>query len=279
MTGSYAFPFMRPLQNHAKSKNWLNFHPTVVGATPSFLLHITEVAREKGVALERLGVKGIMTGAEPSSEETRLKIVKAFGAVAYIDIYGLCELGPHFCVECQEHQGMHFCEEAFIPEVIDPNTGRPLPPGEPGMLVITCLLKEAMPLLRYQTKDITFLDDRPCPCGRTHIRIRRPFGRTDDMIKVKGVNVFPSSIEAVIWRIEEVKDSEFQILVDRSAKAVDTLAVRIEARQKSPELLQKLRGEFQDTFMGANIQVELVDVGSLPRFTHKAQRLVDTRKL
>jgi len=256
-----------------------DFGPTVVCATPSFLLHIIEVAKDKGIELDKMGVKGIQTGAEPSSEETRLQISKAFGDAAYMDVYGLCELGPHFCVECQEHQGMHFCEEAFIPEIIEPQTGKSLGPGEVGMLVVTCLMKEAMPILRYQTKDITLIDDRPCPCGRTHIRIHRPTGRTDDMIKVKGVNVFPSQIEAVVRKNEEVKDSEFQILVDRSEKAVDMLTVKIEAKKETAELLQTLKAEFQRAFLGSNFKVELVEFGSLPRFTHKAKRLVDTRKL
>jgi phenylacetate-CoA ligase len=256
-----------------------DFRPSVVAATPSFFLHIIEVAKEKGIDLADLGIRGIMTGAEPSSEETRLKISMAFGEAAYIDIYGLCELGPHFSFECQEHQGMHFCQEAFIPEIIDPETGATLGPGEPGMLVVSCLMKEAMPILRYQTKDITVIDDEPCACGRTQIRIRRPTGRTDDMIKVKGVNVFPSQIEAIVRKTQEVKDSEFQILVDRSEKAVDMLTVKIEAHEKTTELVQKLKAEFQRAFMGSNFKVELVEWGTLPRFTHKAKRLVDTRKL
>jgi len=256
-----------------------DFRPKVACATPSFFLHIIEVAKDKGIEVDKLGIKGIITGAEASSEETRLKISRAFGDAAYMDIYGLCELGPHFCVECQEHQGMHFCEEAFIPEVIDPVTGETLKPGEPGMLVVTCMTKDAMPILRYQTKDITVLDDSNCACGRTHIRMRRPTGRTDDMIKVKGVNIFPSQIESVVRNIEEVKDSEFQMLVDRSAKAVDMLTVKIEASEESGELQKKLKAEFQRVFLGANFNVELVEIGSLPRFTHKAKRIVDTRKL
>jgi len=256
-----------------------DFQPKVACATPSFFLHIIEVAKEKGIALDRLGIRGIITGAEASSEATRFKISTAFGATAYMDIYGLCELGPHFCVECQEHMGMHFCEEAFIPEIIDPETGTSLGPGKTGMLVVTCLMKEAMPILRYQTKDITVMDDKPCPCGRTHIRMQRPTGRTDDMIKVKGVNIFPSQIEGIIRNIDQVKDSEFQILVDRSEKAVDMLTVKIEAKESSRELQQKLKGEFQRVFLGSNFNVELVELGSLPRFTHKAKRLIDTRKL
>lgn len=256
-----------------------DFSPDVVAATPSFLLHVIEVARDKGIELNRLGVKGVLTGAEPSSEETRLKIAVAFGAVIYADIYGMCELGPHFCVECPEHKGLHFNEEAFIPEIIDPDTGEPLGPGEKGMLVITCLMKEAMPILRYQTKDITWLDDSPCVCGRTHVRVQRIMGRTDDMVKVKGVQIFPSQVEAVIRNVAEVKDSEFQMLVDRSRAGVDSMTVRVEAQEQTPELNQKLQDEFQRAFLGAHLKVELVDLGVLPRFSHKAQRLVDTRKL
>jgi phenylacetate-CoA ligase len=256
-----------------------DFHPVVIAATPSFLLHIIEVAKQNGIEVEKLGVRGVMTGAEPSSEETRQKIAESFGALIYSDIYGMCELGPHFCVECPEHQGLHFMEEAFIPEIIDPETEEPLAAGEKGMLVITCMMKEAMPILRYQTKDITYMDDSPCVCGRTHVRVHRIMGRTDDMVKVKGVNIFPSQVESVVRRVQEVRDSEFQILVDRSQAAVDSITVKIEASEKSPDLILKLKGEFQRAFMGANIKVELVENGSLPRFSHKAKRLLDTRKL
>ena len=256
-----------------------DFHPNAVAATPSFLLHIIEIAAEKGIKLDKIGIKGVLTGAEPSSEETRLKIAKAFGANVYGDIYGMCELGPHFCVECPEHQGFHFNEESFIPEIVDPDKGHQLDPGQRGMLVITCLMKEAMPLLRYQTKDITMLDDSPCVCGRTHIRIKRIMGRNDDMVKVKGVNVFPSQIESVIRNIQEIKDSEYQIIVDRSKAAVDTLTVRVEIKEKSLELSKKLKSELQKVFFGANFKVELVDIGTLPRFTHKAKRLIDQREL
>jgi len=256
-----------------------DFHPSVIAATPSFLLHILEVAKQKGIEVEKLGVKGIITGAEPSSEETRQKIAESYGAIIYSDIYGLCELGPHFCVECSEHRGLHFMEEAFIPEIIDPETGKPLANGEKGMLVITCMMKEAMPILRYQTKDITYIDDSPCVCGRTHVRVHRIMGRTDDMVKVKGVNIFPSQVESVVRRVQEVRDSEFQILVDRSQAAVDSITVKIEASEKPPDLIKKLKDEFQRAFMGVNITVELVEKETLPRFAHKAKRLIDTRKL
>jgi len=256
-----------------------DFHPSVIAATPSFLLHILEVAKQKGIEVEKLGVKGIITGAEPSSEETRQKIAESYGAIIYSDIYGLCELGPHFCVECSEHRGLHFMEEAFIPEIIDPETGKPLANGERGMLVITCMMKEAMPILRYQTKDITYIDDSPCVCGRTHVRVHRIMGRTDDMVKVKGVNIFPSQVESVVRRVQEVRDSEFQILVDRSQAAVDSITVKIEASEKPPDLIKKLKDEFQRAFMGVNITVELVEKETLPRFAHKAKRLIDTRKL
>jgi phenylacetate-CoA ligase len=256
-----------------------DFHPAVIAATPSFLLHIIEVAKQNGIDVEKLGVKGVITGAEPSSEETRQKIVENFGALIYSDIYGMCELGPHFCVECSEHQGFHFMEEAFIPEIIDPETEEPLAAGEKGMLVITCMMKEAMPILRYQTKDITYMDDSPCICGRTHVRVHRIMGRTDDMVKVKGVNIFPSQVESVVRSVREVRDSEFQILVDRSQAAVDSITVKIEASEKSPDLILKLKEEFQRAFMGANIKVKLVKNGTLPRFSHKAKRLLDTRKL
>lgn len=256
-----------------------DFKPTVLAATPSFFLHIIEVAKDEGIQLDKLGVLAVITGAEPSSEETRLKISQAFGGATYQDVYGLCELVPHFSTECMEHQGLHLCEDVVIAEIIEPETEKPLAPGQPGMLVVTCLTKEAMPLLRYQTKDITLLDETPCPCGRTHVRMRRPMGRTDDMVKVKGVNVFPSQVESVLKRIEEVKDSEFQILVDRSEKALDILTVKVEVKERTPELSKKIQQGLQADFLGANFKVELVEFGTLPRFTHKAQRLIDTRTL
>ncbi|MBU0515516.1 MAG: phenylacetate--CoA ligase [Proteobacteria bacterium] len=279
MLGAAVIPAGGALPSATQLDLMRDFHPDVLAATPSFLLHIIEVAKDKGIELNRLGVKGVLTGAEPSSEETRIKIAAAFGAVIYADVYGMCELGPHVCVECPEHRGLHFNEEAFIPEIIDPDTGESLGPGEKGMLVITCLMKEAMPILRYQTKDITWLDDSPCVCGRTHVRIQRIMGRTDDMVKVKGVNIFPSQVESVIRSVAEVKDSEFQMLVDRSKAAVDSMTVKVEAQEKTPQLTQKLQDEFQRAFLGAHLKVELVDLGSLPRFSHKAQRLVDTRQL
>lgn len=150
---------------------------------------------------------------------------------------------------------------------------------EKGMLVVTYLIKEAMPILRYKTEDITWLDDSPCVCGRTHVRIQRLMGRTDDIVKLKGVQIFPSQVEAVIRNVAEVKDSEFQMLVDRSKAAVDSMTVKVEAREKTPQLTQKLNDEFQRAFLGVHLKVELVDLGSLPRFSHKAQRLVDTRQV
>lgn len=279
MLGAAVIPAGAALPSATQLDIMQEFRPTVLAATPSFLLHIVEVARELGVPIAELGVHKIVTGAEPSSEETRVKIAQAFNAPIYSDIYGMCELGPHFCVECPHHQGLHINEEAFLAEIIDPETGQQLPPGEKGMLVITCLMKQAMPLLRYQTKDITVLEDSPCSCGRSHVRVRRIMGRTDDMVKVKGVNIFPSQVEAVIRGVEEVKDSEFQMLVDRSQAAVDSLTVQVEAAQPGPELVAKLKAAFARAFLGSNLKVELVPVGSLPRFSHKAKRLVDTRKL
>ena len=279
LLGASVIPAGAALPSATQLELIADFHPDVVAATPSFLLHIIEVARSKEIELDKMGVKGFLTGAEASSEGTRKKIAEAFGAPFYSDVYGMCELGPHFCSECQEHDGFHFMEEAFIPEIVDPDTGQPLPPGKKGVLVVTCLMKEAMPLLRYWTNDITSLIDDPCACGRTHVRIQRIFGRADDMVKVKGVNVFPSQVESVIRGVPEVGGSEYQMLVDRSQSAVDSMTVRIESEDKSSGLVQKLKNEFQNAFLGSNFKVELVDVGTLPRHSHKAKRLVDSRKL
>lgn len=279
LLGASVIPAGAALPSATQLELIADFHPTAVAATPSFLLHIIEVARSKGIELDKMGVKGFLTGAEASSEGTRKRIAEGFGASVYSDVYGMCELGPHFSCECQEHDGYHFMEEAFIPEIVDPNTGKPLSPGERGVLVVTCLMKEAMPLLRYWTNDITSLIDRPCACGRTHMRIERIVGRADDMVKVKGVNVFPSQVESVIRGVPEVGGSEYLILVDRSETAVDSMTVRIESEDKSSPVVQKLKDEFQKVFLGSNFKVELVDLGTLPRHSHKAKRLVDSRKL
>jgi phenylacetate-CoA ligase len=270
-----------PAGSALPSKTQLNLmqdlHPTCISATPSFILHIMDTAKELGIDVGKLGVEAIFYGAEACDDKTREKIMNEWKCKTLLEGYGLCEL-KHLINECEDHSGLHFWEDQYIPEILDPETKEPLNPGERGMLVVTTVLQEAMPMIRFLTKDITAIMEDPCVCGRTNRKIRRLMGRTDDMVKVKGVAVYPSQIEHVIRSTPETSDSEFQILVDRSAKMVDTLTVRVEAREPSEKLVKKLEESLKSTLF-INAHVELVKYGSLPRFTHKAQRLIDTRTM
>jgi len=205
-----------------------DFGSTVLCCTPSYSLLIAEVAEEDGIDLKSLPLKVGIFGAEPWSERMREEIESRLGLVA-LNVYGLSEvIGPGVSVECTEKRGMHIFEDHFIPEIIDPDTGERLPEGELGELVFTCVTKEALPLLRYRTRDRTRLVREKCACGRTTVRMERIVGRTDDMIIVRGVNVFPSQIETVLLQVGEV-EPHYQIVVDRGADYLDELDVLVEA--------------------------------------------------
>ncbi len=258
-----------------------DLHPTVIGSTPSFLLHLGEVAREAGIDVGSLGAKTIFLGAEASSAKTREKFRRAWNADVF-DFGGTCEL-LHIWHECESHTGLHVAEDAVLFEVIDPETGEDVPPGEKGELVVTTLLKEAMPLIRWRTRDITSIAAiEPCECGRTSRRINHLSGRVDDMIKVKGVCVFPSQIEGILKGIPEVNDSEFQIVVSTTKMCTDILTIRVEEGKTSGADTEQIRLQIENEIknrISINSNIEMVYNGALPRFTHKAQRIVDHREV
>ncbi len=261
-----------------------DFGSTVLCCTPSYSLLIAEVAEEDGVDLKSLPLKVGIFGAEPWSERMREEIESRLGLVA-LNVYGLSEvIGPGVSVECTEKQGMHIFEDHFIPEIIDPSTGERLPDGEMGELVFTCVTKEALPLLRYRTRDRTRLIREKCACGRTTVRMERIVGRTDDMIIVRGVNVFPSQIETVLLQVGEVAP-HYQIVVDRSADYMDELDVLVEApaeiygnKDSLIQLEKRLSYEVQSA-LGITCNVKLVGPREIERSEGKAVRVVDKRKL
>ena len=262
-----------------------DFGPTVITCTPSFLLHLYDVAKDMGVDFAKLKLRVAICGAEPWSEAMRQEIEKKLHLDA-VDIYGLSEIiGPGVSVECLEAKnGLHLFEDHFLPEIIDPNTLEPLPPGEVGELVITTLTKEAFPMVRYRTRDISVLYPEPCRCGRTLVRMGRIMGRTDDMLIIRGVNVFPSQIEAVLMEIQGV-EPHYQIVVDRVGQ-MDTLEVRVEVDEATfsdevrrlQELEKKIERNIKD-YLGISAKVRLVEPRSIPRSEGKAQRVIDQRRL
>jgi phenylacetate-CoA ligase len=261
-----------------------DFGATTLCCTPSYSLLIAEVAGEERIDLESLPLKVGMFGAEPWSERMRAEIESRLGIVA-LNVYGLSEvIGPGVSVECAEKQGMHIFEDHFIPEVVDPGSGERLPDGEMGELVFTCLTKEALPLLRYRTRDLTRLTHEKCACGRTTVRMERIFGRTDDMIIVRGVNVFPSQIETVLLQAGEI-EPHYQIIVDRTADYMDELSVLVEAPaeiygdQDRLIQLEKRLGHEAQSALGITCVVKLVGPREIARSEGKAARVVDKRRL
>lgn len=262
-----------------------DFGVTVLCCTPSYALQIAEVAERLGVDLHDLPLKSGHFGAEPWTEAMR-KHIEALMPIKALDIYGLSEVsGPGVASECLFQNGMHVWEDHFYPEIIDPETGAVLPDGQKGELVFTCLSKEGIPLIRYRTRDITMiLPGRDCPCGRTHRRIARLMGRTDDMLIIRGVNVFPSQIEDVLMRIEGVLPN-YLITVDRQGN-LDTMEIKVEITEKSftdhVKGLEALRFDIQHqikSVLNVGARITLVEPNSLERTTGKAQRVIDNRKL
>jgi phenylacetate-CoA ligase len=261
-----------------------DFGATVLTCTPSYSLLIAEMLDEGGIDATSLSLRVGLFGAEPWSDEMRDEIESRLGIVA-LNMFGLSEvIGPGVAVECAEKSGMHIFEDHFIAEVIDPDTGESLPEGEIGELVLTCVTKEALPLIRYRTRDRTRLIRGKCGCGRTTVRIERILGRTDDMIIVRGVNVFPSQIETVLLRVENV-EPHYQIVVDRGSAFMDDLEVLVEASanifSNEAHLVQletRLKFEMQSA-LGITCNVKLVAPRELQRSEGKAVRVVDKRKL
>jgi len=263
-----------------------DFKSTIFTCTPSYALYMAEQAAEMGIDPRSLGLRAGCFGAEPWSENMRKEIEKAWGIKAY-DIYGLTEItGPGVSFECDAQYGMHVNEDLWYPEIIDPATGKVLPDGEKGELVITTITKEGTPLIRYRTRDITFIIKEPCSCGRTTRRIHRLFGRTDDLLIIRGVNVFPSQIEHALIEIQGV-DPNYLIIVDRSAQThLDEAELHVEVNpaEFSDETkdMEALRSRIESTMkskLGINLRVKLVEPKSIERSTGKAKRVIDKRQI
>ena len=255
---------------------------TIICCTPSYAANLGEAIQERGLK-DKIKLKAGIFGAEPWTEEMRHNIEDALGLKAY-DIYGLTEIcGPGVSFECEEQAGMHIQEDHFIPEIINPETGEVLPEGEVGELVFTCITKKAFPLLRYRTRDLCYLTRKKCSCGRTHIRMHKPMGRSDDMMVVKGVNVWPSQIESVI--LNQGYQANYQIVVDRVGNN-DTIEVQVEL---TPEMAADNSVSVADrekkivaglkSMLGIKVDVSVVEPKTITRSEGKAVRVVDKRNL
>ena len=260
-----------------------DFGSTVLCCTPSYALHIAEVLHESGLTKDDIHLKAGIFGAEPWTNEMRRQIEEMLGITAY-DIYGLTEvLGPGVAFECSEQTGMHINEDHFIVEVIDPDTGEVLPDGAQGELVFTCITKEAFPILRYRTRDIGVIHRGKCSCGRTLVKMTKPRGRTDDMLIIRGVNVFPSQIETVL--LDRGYTANYQIVVDREHN-FDSIEVQVEISsevfsdtvrglsQRARELSEALK-----SLLGISAKVTLLEPNTIPRSEGKAVRVIDRRQL
>ncbi|WRS28753.1 phenylacetate--CoA ligase [Oscillospiraceae bacterium MB08-C2-2] len=261
-----------------------DFGSNILCCTPSYALFIAETLREKGIDPASLPLRAGIFGAEPWTEEMRKEIEEQLCIKAY-DIYGLSEImGPGVSFECCEQTGMHINEDKFIPEIINPETGEVLPDGEQGELVFTCIAKEALPLLRYRTRDIASLSRQPCSCGRTLIKMSKPCGRTDDMLIIRGVNVFPSQIESVLLELN-LATPNYHLVVDRIDN-LDTLEVQVELGAemfsdtvRSLEYIEKKIKSALLSTLGLAATVKLVEPKTISRSEGKAKRVTDNRKL
>ena len=263
-----------------------DFGATILCCTPSYALVLAETAREEGIDFPgRMKLRAGFFGAEPWSESIRGEIERRLGLTAF-DVYGLSEIiGPGVSVECNEHDGLHIAEDHFLPEVVDPESGARLPDGSEGELVFTTLTKEGLPLLRYRTRDRVRLSREPCACGRTTARMSKLLGRTDDMLIIRGVNVFPSQVEQALLQVDGLAP-QYQIVVDRTADRLDDLEVWVECsedvhRGGEPALVQIQEQAINAVQQSLGIRVKLRVVGprQIPRSQGKAVRVVDRRDL
>ena len=260
----------------------IDFQATGLMCTPSYLMHIAEVIEEMGVK-DKIKLKATINGAEPWTENMRIQIEERLGIHAH-DIYGLSEImGPGVACDCIHHKGLHIFEDHFLPEIIDPKTLQPVAPGETGELVITTLTKEGIPLIRYRTKDLTSLSYDKCECGRTTARIARFKGRSDDMLIIRGVNVFPSQVEAALLTVDGITPN-YQIVVDR-VNYQDTLEILVEVEErffsdeiKELEGLTKKIGHTIQQAIGLSAKIKLVEPKTIERSMGKAGRVIDKRK-
>ncbi|WAM34800.1 phenylacetate--CoA ligase family protein [Caldicellulosiruptor morganii] len=262
----------------------VDFGTTLLACTPSYALYLAETMEEMGVDKSQLKLKSGVFRAEPWSENMRKEIESKLNIKAY-DIYGLSEIiGPGVAYECEYQCGMHINEDHFLPEIINPETGEVLGEGEYGELVFTTITKEGLPLIRYRTRDITALHYEKCRCGRTFVRMEKVIGRTDDMIIIRGVNVFPSQIESVLLELGEV-EPHYQLIVDR-VNNLDVLEVLVEVSErmfsdevkKLEQLEKKITKAIEDT-LGISVKVRLVEPKTIERSEGKAKRVIDRRKI
>jgi phenylacetate-CoA ligase len=260
-----------------------DFGTTALVCTPSYALYLAEAIAEKNIGRNELSLRVGMFGAEPWSENMRKEIESRL-QISATDNYGLSEvMGPGVSMECGEKHGMHISEDHFIPEIIDPDTGEVQPPGTSGELVLTTLTREAIPVIRYRTRDITSLIAEPCPCGRTFVRMTKPTGRTDDMLIIRGVNVFPSQIETVLMEMEET-EPHYKLIVTREG-ALDNLEVQVEVNERffSDEMrvMRAIEDKIRDNMrimLGLTVKVKLVEPKTIERSEGKAKRVLDLRK-
>lgn len=257
---------------------------TVFACTPSYFLHIAEVARKLGIDFSRdTKLKVGLFGAEPWSEDMRKRIEESTGINAY-DVFGTSELNGPLFMECKYKNGIHVWADQYIVEIIDPETGEPVGEGKKGELVVTTISKEAMPLIRYKIGDITYIDSDDCECGRTHPRLMRILGRADDMLIIRGINVFPGQIESVLMKIPELSEN-YQLVIDREHE-LDEMTIIVEIAEKfsketKPRLLRIRQDVINDlrNVLNLSVDVKLEKPGSLPRSLGKAKRVIDNRKI
>jgi phenylacetate-CoA ligase len=262
-----------------------DFGTTMLACTPSYALYMAEEAEAAGIDLRKLPLCKGCFGAEPWSENMRKEIETRYGMKAY-DIYGLTEIiGPGVSFECEAQNGLHINEDFFYPEIIDPETGRVLPDGEKGELVFTTLTKDGTPLLRYRTRDITYFMREPCSCGRTTVRMHRLFGRTDDMLIIRGVNVFPSQIEQALIEIEGT-EPQYLIVVSRGESHLDDVELQVEVKKEfftdETRGLEALRAKIEGVMkskLQISLKVKLVEPKTIERSIGKAKRVIDNRKI
>jgi len=261
-----------------------DFGSTVLACTPSYAAYLSEAIADEGIDAAELPLRIGVFGAEPWSQEMRMKIEDGLKIKAY-DIYGLSEvIGPGVSNSCECQNGLHIAEDHFVPEILDPSTLQPVAPGVTGELVFTTVTKEAMPLLRYRTRDLSSLDYGPCGCGRTNVRMAKIFGRSDDMLIIRGVNVFPSQVESVLLEIPEAKP-HYMLVVDRQG-SLDTLEIQVEVDEKyfSDEIAQlnNIRNKIKhkvESVLGVSVIISLVEHKTIKRSEGKAQRVIDRRKI
>ena len=268
---------------HRQMQILQDFGSDFLCCTPSYAMFIGESLKAAGIDSAKLPIRAGIFGAEAWSENMRREIEKSLNIKAY-DIYGLSEIaGPGVAYECSEQTGMHICEDYFYPEVVDPDTLEPLPDGKFGELVFTCIGKEALPLVRYRTRDITALSHEKCACGRTLVKMLKPKGRSDDMLIIRGVNVFPSQVEHVILSLG--MEPNYQIVVDR-VNNLDVMTVKIEMSdallsdsvRKVEDQENRIKAAMQTT-LGVSAKIKLVEPRSLPRSEGKAVRVIDNREI